>query len=169
MNTQHADAATRVDVVVRSRWRHAHISIFLAVLASASTTLVLFFVRSEHAATSARVLCALLAIDAFVSFGRWRAARSRHARAESPEVARAGIGVVVVADGRDTDDRKRRIGMATAARMMIILALAGLLVASLVLDARFIAMATLMGFLTIALLGGPVWLAAIGDEEDAAG
>jgi hypothetical protein len=59
--------------------------------------------------------------------------------------------------------------MATAARMMIILALAGLLVASLVLDVRFIAMATLMGFLAIALLGGPVWLAAIGDEEDAAG
>ena len=66
----------------------------------------------------------------------------------------------------ESHDLKRYAGLSTGVRIFLSLAFAGLLAASLALDARFVAIGAVIAFLALALFGGPAWLAAVGDEEE---
>ena len=124
-----------------------------AILLVAAVLAYLLLVRSEHATVAASCLFGLLALDAVVCVGKWRSALR-------------SLGASGKDDERAADDARHRIGIATARRILVALAFGGLLAASLVLDARNLALGATVAFLVLVILGAPVWLAAIGDEEE---
>lgn len=152
--TRHAVAATTGQRAIR---RHGHGVLIALIVLKSAVVAYLFLIGSSHAKWALAVLFAMLAVDAFVSFRRWRLAREkRPADFDAPE-----------SDARLADIR-RRVGIATATRIGLALAFGGLLAASLALDLRYLGVGAIASFLVLSMYGGPVWLAAIGDEEDSA-
>lgn len=173
------DQLKSVEVVVRTRWRSAHRLLLATIGLTALTAFLLLLIDSEYARLSGVCLCALLTIDSLVSFGKWNALRHLNSRATPRESVteatnrRASSEHTTDLKRHDLEshdlkrhDLKRHAGLSTGIRIFISLAFAGLLAASLALDARFIAIGAVIAFLALALFGGPAWLAAVGDEEE---
>lgn len=183
------DQLKSVEVVVRTRWRSAHRLLLVTIGLAALTAFLLLLIDSEYARFSGVCLCALLTIDSLVSFGKWNALRHLNSRAtpresvteatnrrassehttdltrhdlESHDLKRHDLE----SHDLESHDLKRHAGLSTGIRVFVSLAFAGLLAASLALDARFVAIGALIAFLALALFGGPAWLAAVGDEEE---
>ena len=141
-----------------ARWRSAHRLLALSILIASCVTLVLFVMRSEHVRASVSVLCAFLVIELFTIYGKRRSVRSAAAPGESVHEQRT--------EEQRLRDTRRRIGFSISLRIVVVLALAGALLASLALEVRFLAIGALIAFLGLALFGGSAWLAAVGDEEE---
>lgn len=163
------DQLKSVEVVVRTRWRSAHRLLLATIGLAALTAFLLLLIDSEYARFSGVCLCALLTIDSLVSFGKWNALRHLNSRATPRESVTEATNRRASSE-HTTDltrhDLKRHAGLSTGIRVFVSLAFAGLLAASLALDARFVAIGAVIAFLALALFGGPAWLAAVGDEEE---
>lgn len=141
----------------RPRWKHGHAVLIALIAVKVVVVASLFLIGSPHAKWALTVLFAMLAVDAFVSFGRWRAARDSRPSPTRPGASNAPLG-----------ELSRRAGISTAMRIGAVLAFGGVLAASLALDLRYLGIGALVAFPLVALFSGPSWLAAIGDEEQRA-
>lgn len=153
MGSDSGISAKHASVVARAPWRHGHRVLVAAILLLAAVLAYLLLVRSEYAKVAASCLFGLLAIDAVMCVGKWRSTLR-------------SLGATDKDDPREADEARRRIGIATARRILVALASGGLLAASLVLEARHLALGATVAFLVLVILGAPAWLAAIGDEEE---
>lgn len=98
---------------------------------------------------AAATLCALLGLGVVLHITFWRFTRAGAERLE-PALR---------------DQRVRRIGARTIAHVVVSLVLCAILLAIIVTQQEDFGLVVLVAFLLLGLLGAPVWLAAVGDEE----
>ena len=98
---------------------------------------------------AAAALCALLGFGAVLHIAFWRFTRAGAERIE-PALR---------------EQRVRRVGARTIAHVVVSLVLCAILLAIIVTQKEDFGLVVLVAFLLLALLGGPVWLAAVGDDE----
>ena len=137
------------DIVVRARWfRAQRVLLALAVALTIATVLALVF-EFKYTPHLIGTLGATLITLALLPFG-------------IPQLSRADQMTSRPAQ------QQQKVGMRTAARIFIAIALSAVTVAAIVFELRTIGIGALIVFLSLGLFGGPAWLAAVGDEEELA-
>lgn len=129
------------------RWMHR--SLVLCGIAAAATCVVMLALGSPHAMTAVACFFGLVAADVLLGVGRRRAWRLAHHRREHDRLA-----------------ERRRVGGRIAVRIVIMLGMAAVLAAAIALGSERLALGIAGAYLLIMIVGAPVWLAAVGDEED---
>jgi len=104
---------------------------------------------SSKAWIAAAALCALLGIGVVLRLAFWRFIRAAAERVE-PALR---------------EQQVRRVGVRTIAHVVASLVLCAILLAIIVTQEEDFGLVALVAFLLLALLGGSVWLAAVGDDE----
>ena len=139
------------DIVVRARWfRARRVLLALAVALTIATVLALVF-EFKYTPHLIGTLGATLITLALLPFG-------------IPQLSRADQMTSRPAQ----QQQQQKVGMRTAARIFIAIALSAVTVAAIVFELRTIGIGALIVFLSLGLFGGPAWLAAVGDEEELA-
>jgi hypothetical protein len=131
------------------RWTRIRLAHAALVVLSASVAIGLSVAGSPNAWIPLMVLTATLCAGAMLHIGWWRAIH-RAAKADSEE---------------DRAARVRGVGMRTVAHIMLALIYGALFVTLIVVELEHALAAFFATFCALAIFGGPVWLASVGDEE----
>ncbi len=129
------------------RWVHR--ALVVCGIAAAATCVVMLALGSPYAMTAVACFFGLVAADALLGVGRRRAWRLAHHRQEHDRLA-----------------ERRRVGGRIAVRIVIMLGMAAVLAAAIALGSERLALGIAGSYLLIVIVGAPVWIAAVGDEED---
>jgi len=134
---------------VARRWRRVRALHGALVIAAVAAWLVVLLQWREKAWIAAAALCALVGVGVLLHLAWWKATR----------------GVRLVPGERPSSDLVRASGARTIMHVMVGLAVAAVLVTTIVVEKESVVLVALVTFLALAIHGGPVWLAAVGDEE----
>jgi archaellum biogenesis protein FlaJ (TadC family) len=153
MATTQTSGGRSDDIVVRARWfRARRVLLALAVALTIATVLALVF-EFKYTPHLIGTLGATLITLALLPFG-------------IPQLSRADQ--MTSRPAQQQQQQQQKVGMRTAARIFIAIALSAVTVAAIVFELRTIGIGALIVFLSLGLFGGPAWLAAVGDEEELA-
>ncbi|MGA1223137.1 MAG: hypothetical protein ACO31E_01060 [Phycisphaerales bacterium] len=136
-------------VVLLRRWRQVRAVHGLLVLSSSIAALILLLAGSDAAWIPAMVLTALLLLGAVLHIGWWHAT---HRAAEGLPPA-------------DREARVRAAGVRTIVHIVLSFVFGSMFLSFFALGLEHAAMVATVAFCALAVFGGPVWLAAVGDEE----
>jgi membrane-bound metal-dependent hydrolase YbcI (DUF457 family) len=141
--------ASQPDADVARRWRRVRALHGVLVIAAVAGWLVVLLQWRDKAWIAAAVLCALVGVGVLMHLAWWKATR----------------GDGVAPGERTSAELVRASGARTIMHVMVGLAVAAVLVTTIVVEKESVVLVALVTFLALAIHGGPVWLAAVGDEE----
>ncbi|MFZ9916268.1 MAG: hypothetical protein ACO3IB_13180 [Phycisphaerales bacterium] len=138
------------NMVVRRRWRRARQVAGLLAAALAVTAIIMFVAGAERAMTVLAALCLVMAVEVVLGLNERRIAVKCLSAADGEE-----------RQGERAGSARLRVGASVAVRIVFL----GLFVSAITLDAKQFSAGALAVFLGIVLMGAPVWLAVVSDEE----
>ena len=130
-------------------WQRIRALHALVALAAAALWVVMLIEWRGKAWIAAAGLCAVLVVGVVLHVGYWRFTRAAQV-ADDPSLR---------------EQRVRRIGIRTMVHVGVSLVLCAVLVTTIVIEKQDFGLVAVVAFLALAMHGGPVWLAAVGDEE----
>lgn len=145
----------QIDLHSRSLRRWARIRLVHAgvVLVSAAATIVMAIAGLRMAWVPLMFLAAAIAAGGVLHIGRWRAT---HQAAHQATQALAT---------EEYAARVRSVGIRTITAIMLALVSGAVFVTLALVDREHALVAFIAAFCALAIFGGPVWLASVGDEE----
>lgn len=142
--------AVQTDTRTIRRWRRVRAVHGGLVVAAVAVWVLVLFQWRDKAWIAAAMLCGLVGAGVVLHLAWWKASR----------------GAPVVAPGaRSPSELVRWSGVRTIVHVLVGLAVAAVLLTTIVVEKESFLLVGLVIFLAIAIHGGPVWLAAVGDEE----
>ncbi len=140
----------RLPILVR--WRRIRLVHGLLVLGLSIATVVVLLSAPSRAWIPAMMLTASLAVGTVLHLGWWRATHAA-AQALGPEERAARI---------------REAGVRTVVHIALALVFGAMFLSFFAFGFERTALVATVAFCALAIFGGPVWLASVGDEEDEA-
>jgi hypothetical protein len=138
-------------LLILARWRRIRLAHGLLALGLSIATVVVLLSAPDKAWIPAMLLTASLAAGAVLHLGWWRATHAV-AQALGPEERAARI---------------REAGVRTVVHIAFALVFGAMFLSFFALGLERTALVATVAFCALAIFGGPVWLASVGDEEDA--
>jgi hypothetical protein len=126
----------------------------LLAAALAVTAIIMFVAGAERAMTVLAAVCLVMSVEVVLGLNEQRIAVKCRSAADGEE-----------RQGERAGSARMRVGASVAVRIVVALVFLGLFVSAIALDAKQFSAGALAVFLGIVLMGAPVWLAAVSDEE----